>query len=88
MVDRSPCGRCRQIIASGGVFLIEILPDANAERDGSIEAHDAKRTGRVWGSTHAAHERIFGPPPDKGVSFVSSDAADLVFGTPDERRFQ
>lgn len=93
--DDGLCSRCQGIVDKGGVLLIETYPqppsrpayEGGAGRQDTIKPEDAEalRTGRMWGITGEAFARIFHDvAPHRGVVFIGSDAAALIFGPKEE----
>jgi hypothetical protein len=91
--DHTLCARCKEVLASGAVILIEVCgqPPRPAYEGGAGDTltpdiAESGRTGRMWAIKGDAFARIFtGPRPDKGIVFIDPEAATMIFGAPGEK---
>lgn len=74
------CNRCKGIVASGGVFIIEAVAPRPAHEGGGGEP---TRTGRLSAIKGEAFDRIFTiPRPSKGIAYADPEAYSKIFGAP------
>lgn len=69
------CDECKKVVASGGVWLVEVDPTRSAAHGNTLRPENAYRTGNAWAITREAAERVFVGVKVEALMFIDQQAA-------------